>query len=445
MSIVTYGGVQLPYANTTQFTQKAVYEESNTDRVLTQFDVTVQCLISSAYAAMINTTLVKSTQNPADFMAWVRQRLLAQRKTLSVVVNGVELIPQPQTGNTGTVDAKNGPQPQFCNIVQLTDTLFIVNYRVLAHYWENNNGDTPKVPVTDTNNPGGNILYNRWSETVSIDINNYTTRTRKGKFAIRSDNVSGFVADQLRAQMAVVGVPVGFLRTKNEYKVDPDGLIMEYEQVDAEQYKMPPNPAFEASGKITLTTDKGAKWTANTHVELKGDAQTNQITLVEAAVFIATVKVENLCNVPVPPADYFIMKAEVSLDLWKNEVTADFSWLISKGPYRIKTTKPPGRGRVPPKQNFLDAFIGLDDSTPITDDGGNTKPLYLVYGTSNLLLRAAAYYDPSVTDAQLVSPPAGGNLVNQALTPDQPGNSPAQLSVNNNPLPQPGQVGKTGE
>jgi hypothetical protein len=469
MSVIVYNGIQLPYANTTQFLQRANYEESNTDRILTEFDVSIQCLISSTYAALLNPRLGNVTTNPADFMAWVRQRLLQQRQKLSIKVNGTELIPTAQTGNLGSIDAMNGPLPQHCEITQLTDTLFMMNYRIIAKYWENNNGDLPSVPVAGTNNPGGDILYNRWSETITIDENNHTTRTRRGKFMIRSDNKDGFIADKLRSAFAVVGVPVGFLRTRNEYTIDPSGLIMTYLQEDKEQYKIPPNPAFTAEGHMTLETAIGASFTATTHVKLTGSGnptfdQTNQITLMYTALYIATQKIVNYAGHFIPPLQSVPQHVSVSLDLFRNEVTADCRILLTKQTGRVNvlltTDHLPasvaasiainGINGNPANidTNFIDMFYGLDNFTPISDDQSTYEPAYLAYGTAGLLLNAAAYYDPSITNAFLAQPPNPGGAQLITTIPQQPGPSPANMAVTNAGLiqflPQPGTTGKNG-
>jgi hypothetical protein len=434
MSVVIYAGIQLPYSNSTQFAQRAIYEESNTDRILTEFDISVQCLISSTYAALLNPRLGNVTGNPADFMAWIRQKLLTTKQRLQFLVNGVDLIPNVQTGNPGIVDAYNGPLPQHCELTQLTDTLFVMNYRILAKYWENNNGDLPSVPVTGTNNPGGYILYNRWTESIRIDQNNYTVRTRSGKFAIRSDNVGGFIADQLRSQMAVVGTPENFIRTRNEYKVDPSGLILAYVQEDTEVYKMPPFPAFTADGSITLSaTNIGAQWFADVHVHLVGSAITNQISLIRAGFFICTDKVARVCaNQPGNPS-FIPLSASVTEDLWKNEVTLDMRFRIPKTSLRILAVAGQQGAPNPNDINsyFLASFVGLDNFTPISDPVPpliNPRPNYLVYGTAGLLLRAASYYDPSIVGVLLSSPNVA---IENGVVPTQPGALSAQLATTN--------------
>src|SRR5690606_6277255 len=119
------------------------------------------------------------------------------RKTLSFKFNNYELIPQVQRGTNGSCDAVNGPQPQDCQILQLTNETFLILYRITAQYREktqiNDNG-------TITNERGSDVLTNRWSETVEIDGANFTkAKVREGKFVIRSDNAANKTPDQFRS------------------------------------------------------------------------------------------------------------------------------------------------------------------------------------------------------------------------------------------------------
>lgn len=438
MSVIIYNNVQLPYSNTTQFLQQSVYEESDTDRILTKFDITTQCLINSSYAAQLSPVLAGLTQNPADFMAWVRQKLLAQRQTLSVVVNGVELIPQPQVGQIGTVDAKNGPQPQYCQIIALNDTLFLVNYRIVANYWENSGTTSPTLPlpVTNTNLPGNNVLYNRWKESITVDERNFTHRIRNGRFMIRSDNSSGFIPDQLRTQMAIVGIPANCLRIKNQYTVTEDGLGMDYVQEDQEVFKLPPAPAFTAEGSLTISTSKNTTALITCRVRLKGDAtppiQDNQLTLAYRAISIVQQKLLFF------PQWGLIQNAQLSMNMYDNEVEFQQTIWSQKSIQRLVTG---AQGISPqPVQTMggLDFFYNISTLTPFSDSPQAPTPAYKVRGTAGLLLQAAAYYDPSLQNtivANNANAVANNDLFTQ--TPSQLGTNPSQLDAGQ----MPGQTG----
>ena len=197
MSIVTYNGITLPYPLTTRFEQNPLRDDKgDVDWCGTEFSIQVQCIINKAYLSTIDSTLTAAYTNPAQVMNYIRSKLLQPRKELSFTFNGTEMIPARIKGNKGTVDIKNGPKPQFCIINQFTDDTFLATYSIKATYWENYKySDDYGVTV---NQAGNNVMYNRWSETVEIDECNYSTRTRSGKYIIRTDNVDGEVADEMR-------------------------------------------------------------------------------------------------------------------------------------------------------------------------------------------------------------------------------------------------------
>ncbi len=138
MSLLSYNGVFLPYSTATQFDQRALRDESDTDWYLTEFNIKAQCVVNKNYLGLLAPDLapggVPVTDNAAAIMAAIRTRLMQHRRRLSFTFNGVELIPQPQQGVPGTVDAQNGPKPQSCQIVQLTNVTFLIVYHIIARY-----------------------------------------------------------------------------------------------------------------------------------------------------------------------------------------------------------------------------------------------------------------------------------------------------------------------
>ena len=450
MSVVTYNGVSLPYPLAVDFQQDVVYDDvSGTDRYLTKFDIKVQTYITSNYLSLLYPTLLNSvgdplTINPAAIMKIVRQKLLQPRKTLSYKMNGVELLPLNQNAASspgaatepiiGTVDAKNGPIPQSCNIVNLTNSSFLMTFHIIAHYWENVAAPNQNVP--SANQTGNNMLYNRWTESVVMDERMVSTITRTGKFVIRSDNVDGYIADQLRSQMAVVGLPFNFLRQRAEYQATPDGLGLQYTLVDREQYRLPPFPAYKAEGHISVALEAmGCMRIVECHVRLtgcydgaKGDFRISdkaRQALINAAVGLASYKV-------VENGFQILTGAKVSAELFEPVVD-----VVVQG-YGIPTkateilspgsTKPQAIGKF-----TTDLLWKLDTptmastkfnsrqgpnspqyggpNTPATIGAsqlakGDTTSIYVVpwqpvygdRGTANLLLMAASYYDPSLTN-----------------------------------------------
>lgn len=399
MSILKYNNITLPYASTTNFSQEAVFEESDTDWNLTKYDISVQAVLNSDYINTIAPQLAGVTTNPARLMVLLRKYLLQPRQRLSMTFNGIELIPQIQQGNRGPVDAKNGPQPQSCKILQLNNNTFLLSYRIVAHYWENLDIDRPEL---DTNFVGCNVIYNRWTETMEIDARNFSRRTREGKYAIRSDNADGFIVDRYRADMAQLAVPEGWLRERSSYIVSKDGLSMSYTVVDVEKFKMPPFPAYQAEGTYTeSTTSLGHLRHGKVRIKLRGTNNLlDQRELINLAVSIAANKL--IINGAQVTGGQFIWdkkefsvleQAYVEVDMYENIVECVMGcWMQAQ-------TTPNGKGRVQgvaglrfgPMMNWTPLSDGIKPSVNAPD-----YPTYGNLGPNMGLIFAAAYFDPSL-------------------------------------------------
>lgn len=406
MSLFTYNGITLPYVTTNRFSQRAMREESDTDWFCTEFDIEVQCILNTDYLSVVAPSLMGQGLNAADIMAFIRSKLLEHRRTLSFTFNGVQLIPGATAG-PGTVDVMNGPKPQEFNALQLSNTTFLCTYHIIAHYWENNSATFGGSP-TVVNNAGNNVLFNRWSEELDLDNCQYAKRVREGKFMIRSDNSDGLTVAQLMPQTCIVGVPKGFLRQSSRYKVDPNGLAIEYTVIDQEVYRMPPYPAYEARGEYTESTGRmGVKRYADLRIQLKGSKTTSQANLVRVAAGIASRKLR-LVGAPingVPKAERGIPEsAAIRVGMWENEVELTMRVMFPAGAKRA--------AQIAMMTTNLVSLPGVDDVQQPT-------PVYKLTGTSARLLHACAYYDPSLSNLKL--DPTNGQVGPGLLSPGTAG------------------------
>lgn len=436
----SYNGVTLPYALSTSFSQSPVYDESNTDWYCTEFDITVQTVLSLPYlgivapdyVAAVNTSGAPPINSAAEMMNYVRQLLSQPRKKLSYVFNGVDLIPA-QTGGPGTVDVDNGPKIKFLKCTLLTEVTFLVQFRVVARYWEAINPANGEFNVGDglaiPNVAGNPVLYNRWTEVVTMDDCMFTTRTREGKFRIRSDNDLGVIPDNVRSQMAVVGVPSGFIRESARYTQTPDGLGLQYSIVDKEQFKPPPLGAYRADGYYSEAVGPlAAVRYGQVVVRLKGGnfhsssaapgglggiapiTPGTQAALVNIAMKVAAQKLVlrgatfGAITKGNPNQLSLIMHCSVRVGLFENTVEVD-----------MKVQFTPQKGRI--------QGVSIGDpsmtQTPGSDPGqGNSGPTYFDRGTAGLVLQAAKYYDPSIPNTALAPQPSLGSNDNPPTTND---------------------------
>lgn len=436
MSIFVYNGINLPYPYITNFVQEAIYDEvGETDWIYTKFNVTVQSILNTDYNSQIFVNGLPSEDidtgekiqegsisNSAFIMKYIRNKLLQPRRTLSIKFNDVELIPQSysvlqdEDGNPiplqGTVDARNGPKPQSCEVTQLTNTTFMVNFNIVAHYWERQLSNIGEDDSSSPDDPTGNaVLFNRWNESIDIDNANYQTRTRVGKFVIRSDNNLGYIADQLRSQMAVVGVPEGFVRVSANYLVSPDGLGISYTIVDKEVFKFPPKPAFEAQGYYSETMAQyGIMRYAECKLSLRGDNNVfggtkSQTDLLRIAIDVVTTKLQiNGANPVLTPelSTGLITDGGIRVDMYENKVEVYLKCIKMYADSQSISQRKDGIaiwGGV--NWNFIcatplsDPFppFGFAAPQPSYQDRGNAL--------NGRVLRAAAYYDPSLQNSYL--------------------------------------------
>lgn len=399
MSVVHYNGITLPYPLTTAFRQEAVYDEvSQTDMCLIKFDVQVTCLLSTDYLSSIaphyrNTTVT----NAADVMTLIRKDLLTPRKDFSITCDDRNLIPAIPEGNRGDLDARNGPIPQRCDVMQLTSSCFMVHYHIIAHYWANYESDGTASQDINKNLPGSLILYNRWTETVEIDNCDMSRRVREGKYMIRSNNPNKLLADNLRSSLAVLSIPEGFVRESRSYTQAPDGLGLQYRIVDREVYKYPPAPAYEAIGNyIETTTHRGAKRFGEVRLHLKGAKTTPPHRLLQAAMAVAAQKLiisgaKGNTNATGNFRFSLLEYASINVGMYENTVDIQIKCQLQAN-----------------RETFMGLpFTGAMVVTPgsdtqlkgFTSPGENAATYEIPYtarGSASLLLQAAAYFDPSI-------------------------------------------------
>lgn len=432
--LLTYDGFALPYSNVTRFNQESVYDPSGTDKIATRFDVQMQCVLNMAHLQLIQPgedTLGNfgPDANAATLMVALREKLLRPRRSLSVKVNGQEMIPYP-TGGIGTVDVMNGPKPKWCRIIQATSETFLLDYAVEAHYVEELL--TPAVRIT--NRQSQVILYNRWMEAVTIDETGASVRVRTGRFKLRSDNRLGKIPDELRGQFAVLSVPVGFLRQSTKYTQEEDGLTLAYEITDREVFKYPPLGAYRAEGTYReMGRGLGSPMRyAEVDLTLYGppdNALSDQAALLYKAMQVAAFKLALAGATVINPN---LTKEDKNSQAIPREIIAEVDMYNNKVRYRILAWFKGGRrsGRA--------GVLGLRKTmcqTPYSESDGQQPP-YFDRGTADLLLQTAAYFDANLADGPLVRAQITGAGDSVAE-----GNSEVQIS--DGPLP--GEAGKEKE
>lgn len=420
-------------------------EVGGVDHYVTRFDIGMECIINKAFLTYLAPRYAAyNPANAADLMSLIRQDLFQHRKAISFTFNGVNLIPGRTaapivtSGNNqqlaGTVDSKNGPQVLSCQVASLGEETFLLIFRVVT-WWKESNRLLEGVSPTTVNQPTNDVLYNRWSETVEIDDCLYTRRIRDGAYKIRSDSNSALQVDRHRANMAAIGVPVGFRRENSRFTVTPDGLCIKYRVVDKEFYKVPPNPAYKATGEFTLSFVNMAAPVryGDVRVRLEGSKYSNQDMLLLKAIAIASqkllingapaLKMKASDTEAIRPA--LMAGGQFRVGMWDNWVEVRLRSMLMADKSRL--TKDQGRMLWILTDSTKGSFVRNMVQTPrcdpvVTNQSSNPlefPPGYNLRGSANWLLQAAAYYEPAFAQVHLSN--SDGAELDATDNPDIPG------------------------
>lgn len=380
MSRMSYNGIEFDPNGwlTLGFNQEAVYDESGTDMECVRITISGQCVLSAPLfpTGELDDDESGDSDDPAITNPKLRliTNFMTPRKNLSFTVNGQQMIPQldgDEYSNT-KVDARNGPLPQYFNVTQLTEKSFLCNLAIVSHWAE-------KSFLTDNSN----ILSHRWTDSVDIDQNHYTTMTRTGKIkvssaAYTSSGGAGSI-DGLRKSLMTTGIRPGFVRRSSRYTLHPSGLEMGYAFTDVEEFRMPPKPVTTAAGDFSISTQllgSPGKY-ATMQVKFQGPkmSEANPANLIRKAVAVCMNKIRGA-------GGFFPIKADLRESLYKNEVEVFITGRV-KTPANEKAlsllTSFKGIGTAPLGSDFAAEFFGPGDR-----------------GTGSVLLHAAAFQDPTL-------------------------------------------------
>ena len=386
MSSFSYGSVSLSNILTHGVTQEPVYDDlSGLDYLYTKITVSIQATFNNALPPF-----AAGDVNAAATVARVRHALALPRQTVVLQVNGVNLV------NISGPDAKNGPIPKHIDVKEIAGSeTVLVDFSV----------ECAVVECTSGVNPA--YSSHRYRETVTIDENFYSRKTRSGKIIVRGDK--GTNPDTLR-NLIVPPIPQGFKRESTEWTIQEDGLAALYTIVDKEVYLQPPSPATKASGHyIESSPQPGGIRYAECRVALEGPKPMSGVTgsgdrgaLLSQAILMAVTKVRGpngfLLGTSATNGTAKLESATVREELFDNKVEVvirvqmlgDTSRLnaVPFNPVRFNTSLP-----------------GSEPGTLPPDPGTR--------GSAQLLLQAVGFIDPCSRESVLstVIPTGSSTLV----------------------------------
>lgn len=379
MAELTYAGLYFDPAGweTLAFNQEAVYDDSGTDIECVRITIDGRCVITQPFfptgnAAEGDTGDEGNNDDGAKTTAKMRiiRQFMRPRQALSFTVNGVEMIPQLQTSK---IDCRNGPLPQWINVIQVTEKTFICNLRIISHWAEDS-----------YLNEAGKILSHRWTETNEIDLNHYTRKTRSGKIVVSSSTYVTTAFDAtLRDSLITTSIDKGFVRESSRYMMDPNGLSMRYDFIDQERFRLPPAPASDSDGEYISSTQwqGGPGRFATCKVRLTGpkNDQAAPGKLVRLATQICFGKLR-------ANGGFFPIRADFREKLYRNEVEVSLTGRLN-----------PGQGQNEKQFMSLAASVKGIGLHPIGSGVNDLRIVPTSRGTAGMVLQAAAYNDPTLT------------------------------------------------
>ncbi|VTS00618.1 hypothetical protein [Tuwongella immobilis] len=286
MSKLIYNGIEIPYISTQTVEQQAVYDPTNTDVIGFAVTIHVTGILSTAPTAQADrgTKTLESVQqglsnavDPAVQLAAIRTKLLTPRKTLWYGVGNSPII--HVTGDMDapeTKDIAKGPTPKVLRAHKITAETFLVEFSI-------------ETTILGCDQKDSAILSIRWTQSLGFDEKWICTQTTTGRMITRRDVRKS--PDELRASVTPA-VPTGFVRSQTRYTLQADGLAMDFEMTDVEQFVMAPVPAIKASGKYLETTGTDGLVYGQVQLRLTGAKNTSYSQLLQRAVGIGLTKLK---------------------------------------------------------------------------------------------------------------------------------------------------------
>lgn len=369
---LTYNGVILDDIRTLDISYKPVLTDDNAIYLYDEVTIRVN--------AYLNTELSPAEENekPIETFNRIKKCLTTKGGNVTYISDGVTLL---QVVNNA--DCKGGPFPSALSVKQVSSATWQIEWGFTTYI--NQCCETLlQLPV---------LLAHRWTESIQIDQNHYSTITRKGVLHFRFDllKTSEKHPDEYR-KYALMACPLksGFIRTHSSWNVRSDWLAVEYVIEDKEQYAMPlplktPGAAITTvSGTYRVGTEKGAAFTEEVNLSATGNKLAKKSEMYQAlstmAMAILGLKKNNKGLVKIVTGQkVFIHQAFTEHEIFENRVTLHMK---NKIPVQTKTKN----GVNYPRSAIgrIGGWAGFDMNVP--DPGSR--------GSARLLLVANFIQDP---------------------------------------------------
>lgn len=251
--LVRYRGIDLEVERVVQWSDRNIYSEDNTERIMRHVALAVQCVINPSATFLADQVGVATTA--AGVAAELKRRLLVPRGELVIRVGNSEVLRSPQDqrkpGTPGLAypdgvarhycDARGGPNPLHVDVTSIHGTKsMLATFAVETWLADNRIGDGGEPAEQSA------LIAHRWEQSNDLDEHYYSTRTITGRAVFRADwlytldDQSGYLRQaDLKPQdyLAYLNhpLPFNYRRERVRTRVSSDGLTLDYTIVDVEQ------------------------------------------------------------------------------------------------------------------------------------------------------------------------------------------------------------------
>lgn len=310
---VSYNGVVLQNVLTRVFDQEPVYDESNTDKLYDRFKVIVVGYCHGFTSS--NTTYITPRGYPTatEQESHVRKLLMEPRKEFKFRVGSVNgeggavLLESlhAEDGRSTLHDVNNGPKPLGCHVKHVVGAATLrIEFSI-------------EVCVIDCEyslNSSG-VINNRWQMSDSYDDKWKCTRTIRGRLRIAHINLNpqafrGWVVPPLQAS---------FRRQSMNFVTSRNGLELDYEIVDREEYAAAPFPAIKFEATHTESSGDGVNSFGDLHVRMTGPPRADKKLLIQTAAILAESRLQ-LKSMSAGKSDFLLEQMAIVDHLHENTI-----------------------------------------------------------------------------------------------------------------------------
>lgn len=355
--IVNYAGVDLEIEHVTQWSDRNIYSEDNSERIMRHVVLSVQFVIHPA----ATTIAALAPRSAAEIAVELKRRLLQPRQPLVVTVGTTEVLRSPaialkrgmpvrsvrindRTTEVHYTDARTGPHPISCDVTSILGTKTFVGTFTIETWLVD--GDLGNRPLgTPEPQYWSALVSHRWEMSNEFSRDCLNTRTISGRAVFRGDFL--YEPDPVRLGLRQIKrkpsdyigylnhpLPDNYERVAVRTNVSGDGLSLAYTIVDQERASIisEGKPIAEIQGRWRagihladfLSPGVFAERYMNVSVRVKGRRHATRQDLINACV-----RVVGTFDKGVAFTDRAFYRTDLEVDIVDKEASLSVGYTLS--------------------------------------------------------------------------------------------------------------------